>query len=103
MNRFPLTKLHPPWRPSAGAMLWFAWMVGMWALYFLLLFTNRLDELWSAIHHFPLFVEVVLWVAFLPWMLGMAVWASAWADWLRVLLVVCFAAGWTIASLPRDR
>ena len=26
-----------------------------------------------------------------------------WAAWLRVGLVICFAVGWTLASLPRAK
>lgn len=90
-------------RPSLGAILWFVWMVAMWLAFFVLLFADRLDDLWRAILQLPLIVEIILWVLFLPWMLGMAVWTSTWADWLRVALVLCFAVGWTIVSYPRGK
>jgi hypothetical protein len=91
-------------RPSSlGARLWFLWMVGLWAAFFVLLFADRLGTLWNAVLHLPLLVEIVLWVLLLPWMLGMAVWTSSWSDWLRVTLVLLFAIGWTIASIPRRR
>jgi len=51
----------------------------------------------------PLVVEGMLWLAFLPWLLGTAVWESSWPDALRVALVVVFAAGWTLASIPRAK
>ena len=66
-------------------------------------FADRLDEVWSAIRDLPLLVEVGVWVAFLPWMLGTAVWASSWPAVVRVLLVLCFAVGWTVVSIPRER
>lgn len=88
---------------SFGARLWFIWMVAMWVAFFVLLLSNRLDGIWHAILQLPLVVEIILWVVFLPWMLGMAVWTSSWADGLRVVLVLCFAAGWTIVSIPRPR
>jgi hypothetical protein len=78
-------------------------MVGMWVAFFVLLFADHLGMLWNAILHLPLLVEIVLWVLFLPWMLGMAVWTSSWSDWLRIVLVLLFALGWTIASIPRRR
>jgi hypothetical protein len=76
-------------------------MVGMWLAFFALLLADQLDGLWDSIRELPLLVEIVLWVAFLPWMLGMAVWTSSWPAWVRVVLVVCFAVGWTIVSIPR--
>jgi hypothetical protein len=78
-------------------------MVGMWGAFFVLLFADRLDGLWSAIRDLPLLVEVVVWVVFLPWVLGTAVWTSSWPVGLRVLLIGCFAIGWTIASIPREK
>jgi hypothetical protein len=86
-----------------GATLWFLWMVIMWAAFFVLLFADRLDGLWSAIRDLPLVVEVVAWVLLLPWMLGTAVWTSSWPAWLRVLLVVCFAVCWTLMSVPQEK
>ena len=91
-------------RPSSfGARLWFLWMVSMWVAFFVLLFADRLGMLWNGILHLPLLVEIVLWVLFLPWMLGMAVWTTSWSDWLRIVVVLLFAIGWTIASIPRRR
>lgn len=84
-----------------GVTLWFLWMTFMWAAFFLLLFADRLGELWSAIRDLPLLVEIGVWVAFLPWMLGTAVWTSSWPAAVRVVLVLCFAVCWTIVSIPR--
>jgi uncharacterized membrane protein len=78
-------------------------MVGMWVAFFVLLRTDRLDGLWSSIRDLPLLIEVVAWFLFLPWMLVTAVWTSAWSEWVRVLLVLTFAVGWTIVSIPRPR
>jgi hypothetical protein len=93
----------PPQRGARSrvAIWWFVWIVGIWLAFFGLLFAGVLDELWSSIRDLPLVVEAVLWILFLPWMLGMVVWTSSRAEWLRVVLVVAFAAGWTIISLPR--
>ena len=63
---------------SMRARMWFAWMVVMWAAFFALLATGHLDGLWSAIRDLPLVAQILLWIPFLPWMLGMAVWASSW-------------------------
>lgn len=103
MSDFTVPRAPTRTHPSLGAILWFVWMVAMWLAFFVLLFAGRLDDLWHAILQLPLVVEIILWVLFLPWMLGMAVWTSTWADWLRVVLVLCFAAGWTIVSYPRAK
>jgi hypothetical protein len=89
-----------PHRPI-GATLWFLWMVGMWMAFFALLFADQLDEIWRSVRDLPFVAEMVLWVLFLPWMLGMAVWTTSWATWIRVALVACFAVGWTLVSIPR--
>jgi len=88
---------------SLRARVWFVWMIVMWAAFFVLLATGHLDGLWSAVRDLPLVAQIILWIPFLPWMLGMAVWASSWAAWLRIALVVCFAVGWVLASLPRAK
>lgn len=100
-NASPTTTLRR--RRPIGATLWFLWMVAMWGAFFVLLFADRLEAVWSAIRDLPLLVEVVLWVVFLPWMLGTAVWNSSWPAGLRVGLVACFAIGWTIVSIPREK
>jgi hypothetical protein len=93
----------PSRRRPLGAMIWFAWMVVMWVAFFALLLADRLDDVWSWVRSLPLLVEGVLWFAFFPWLLGTAVWTSSWSDLVRVLLVCCFAAGWTLVSVPRAR
>ncbi|HSC90120.1 MAG TPA: hypothetical protein VLB86_00550 [Gaiellaceae bacterium] len=90
-------------RRPLGATIWFVWMVAMWLLFLTLLLADRLDGLWSWVRGLPLLVEGVLWIAFFPWLLATAVWTSSWGDLVRVLLVVCFAAGWTLVSIPRRK
>ena len=86
-----------------GATLWFLWMIFMWAAFFVLLFADRLGELWTAIRDLPLLGEIGVWVAFLPWVLGTAVWTSSWPTAVRVVLILCFAVCWMIASIPRNK
>jgi hypothetical protein len=93
-------------RPQAsrvGGVLWFVFMVAMWIAFFLLLFADRLDNVWHWARDLPLLVELVLWVLTFPWLLGTAVWESSWPSWLRGLLVVTFAVGWTWISIPREK
>jgi hypothetical protein len=73
----------------------------MWAGFFALLGADRIEGIWSWLHDLPLLVELLVWVALFPWLLGSAVWTSSWDGWLRLLLVVTFAFGWSLASIPR--
>lgn len=90
-------------RRSAGGVIWFFWMVAMWTGFFALLFANSLDEVWRWVTQLPAAIEIVLWIAFLPWMLGTWVWTGGWPEWIRVALVLTFAIGWTLVSYPRSR
>jgi hypothetical protein len=90
-------------RRPLGAVLWFVWMVAMWIAFFALLLADRLDEVWDWVTGLPLVAEIVVWIALFPWLLGTFVWTQDWPDWLRVLLVVAFAVGWTLISIPRRK
>ena len=90
-------------RRSAGSVVWFIWMVGMWLAFFWLLFAGALDGLWRTITGLPILLDIVLWIVFLPWMLATWVWTGPWPEWIRVTLVLCFAIGWTVVSIPRRR
>ena len=73
-------------RRPLGATIWFVWMVAMWVGFFVLLLADRIGGVWGWVRDLPLVVELVLWVALFPWLLGSAVWTSSWAGWLRLLL-----------------
>jgi hypothetical protein len=90
-------------RRPLGATIWFVWMVAMWAGFFALLVAERIDGVWSWVRDLPLLAELVLWLALFPWFLGAAVWTSSWTGWLRLLLVLGFAFGWSLASIPRRK
>ena len=82
-------------------VVWFVFMVAMWVAFLLALLAGRLDDVWSWVRDLPLLVELVVWLLALPWLLATAVWESSWPRWLRLVLVVCFAAGWIASSIPR--
>jgi hypothetical protein len=90
-------------RRPLGATIWFVWMVAMWAGFFALLVAERIDGVLSWVRDLPLLAELVLWLALFPWLLGAAVWTSSWTGWLRLLLVLGFAFGWSLASIPRRK
>jgi hypothetical protein len=96
---------QPRVRPGLGAYLWFAGMVSLWAAFGIVALASvgTLADLWSWVTGLPVVAEVVVWIAAFPWVLGLWVSQTFWADWVRILLVVCFAVGWTIASIPRAK
>ena len=101
MSEVTLPRVHRSERWPLGAIIWFAWMLAMWAGFFALLVADWIDGVWSWVRDLPLLVELLLWVALFPWLLGSAVWTSSWAEWLRLLLVLAFAFGWSLVSIPR--
>jgi hypothetical protein len=103
MSEVTLPSAHRSKRRPLGATIWFVWMVAMWAGFFALLLADRIGGFWDWVRDLPLVVELVLWLALFPWLLGAAVWTSSWAGWLRLLLVLVFAFGWSLASIPRRR
>jgi len=88
-------------RLTAGSLLWFGWMEAMWGAFFALLVIDELDRVWTWLRDLPILGEVGAWVVAFPWLLGTAVWGSTWPGWLRLLLVLGFAIGWTLGSIPR--
>lgn len=103
MSEATLPRVRRSERRPLGATIWFVWMIAMWAGFFALLLTDRIDGVWSWVRDLPLLVELLVWVALFPWLLGAAVWTSSWGGWLRLLLVLVFALGWSLASIPRQK
>jgi hypothetical protein len=103
MSEAALPRVERLERRPLGATIWFVWMVAMWAGFFALLAADRIEVVWSWVRDLPLLAELVLWVALFPWLLGAAVWTSSWAGWPRLLLVLTFALGWSLASIPRRK
>jgi hypothetical protein len=103
MSEVSLPHVRRSQRRALGATIWFVWMVAMWAGFFVLVLADRIEGAWSWVRDLPLLVEFLLWVALFPWLLGAAVWTSSWAGWLRLLLVLVFALGWSLASIPRPK
>lgn len=94
---------HTTARRIRGGWIWFALMVAAWAAFFALLVLSdpTLAELWVDVRDLPLLGEALAWLAFFPLVLALAVWNADWEAWLRLLLVACFALGWSAAFFPR--
>ena len=101
--------VHPrreaPTRPPTAGLVWFALMVGGWALFFAVLLTSEptLGSLRDGVRGLPLVLEGVVWLALFPFVLALTVWESSWSEWVRFALVACCAAGWSLAFYPRRK
>ena len=76
-------------------LLWIAFAAG------LVLSHGTIDAAWEFIRGLPLLLQIVVWVLFLPLMVGMWIWETTWPLALRLLLVIG-VAGWNLLMfLPR--
>ena len=77
------------------AIIWIAFAVGLiWS-------QGSLDQAWNAVRGLPLIVQVVVWLLFLPVMIGLWIWETSWPLIVRLVLVVG-VAGWNLLMfLPK--
>lgn len=76
------------------AMVWLAFGAALiWS-------QGSVDAAWQAIRDLPLLVQGLVWLLFLPVMIGMWVWESSWALLLRLGTIVSVAV-WTLLVLPK--
>jgi hypothetical protein len=59
-----------------------------------------LSSIWHWLLGLPQVPEIILWIVFLPWALGLFVWQSSLELWLRVVIifVIAVATGGTAGS-----
>ena len=77
------------------ALIWVAFGAG------LLFSQGSVDQAWRTIQGLPLFIQVVVWILFLPVMAGLWVWESSWPLVVRLVLVLG-VAGWNLlVFLPK--
>ena len=75
----------------------------IWGAFGIALVTSQgsLDQAWATIRELPLLVQLVVWVLFLPVMIGLWAWETGWPLVVRLVLVVGIA-GWNLlVFLPR--
>lgn len=80
--------------PLSGVflLLWIAFSVA-------LIFSQAtLDSVWHWMGTLPLVGQIILWVLFLPVVVGLWIWESDWALWVRLVLIFAIAVG-NIAAL----
>ena len=65
-----------------GANLFVVVCTGVWIAFGWALATrpSLLDRAWDSVHGLPLLAKPVVWVAFFPWLTGLAVWESHWGS-----------------------
>jgi hypothetical protein len=57
-----------------------------------------LDLLWNWVRALPPVTEIIVWVLFLPGMVGLWIWESSWSASLR-LLVLAGIVGWALVAV----
>jgi hypothetical protein len=74
--------------------------VVLWVGFGIALVANQewLDILWNSVRELPLVVEIIVWVLFLPIMVGLWIWESSWPVLVR-LLGFAGIVGWTLLAV----
>lgn len=77
------------------AVIWIAFGVGLiWS-------QGSVDAAWQAVQDLPWFLEILVWLLFLPVMVALWIWETTWPLALRVLLVVGIGVWNLFILLPR--
>ena len=74
--------------------------VVLWVGFTIALVVNRewLDLLWSWVGSLPTVVEIIVWVLFLPILVGLWIWESPWPTFVRLLGFAGIVA-WTLLAV----
>ena len=76
------------------ALIWVAFGIALvWS-------QGSLDAAWQWVRDLPWLAQGLVWLLFLPVMIGLWIWETSWALILRVALIVSLA-GWTLLVFPR--
>ena len=72
----------------------------LWVGFAIALVVNRewLDLLWNWVRTLPSVAEIVLWVLFLPAMVGLWIWESSWSVLVRLLAFAGIVV-WTLVAV----
>ena len=72
----------------------------LWVGFAIALVVNRewLDVLWNWVQALPSVAEIIVWVLFLPIMVGLWIWESSWSD-LAQVLAFAGIVGWTLLAV----
>lgn len=80
----------------------FVWLafIALWIAFAAVLFARPKapDDIWYQTRRLPLVVQGVAWLLFLPVMLGLWIWETAWPSVIRLVLVISLGL-WTVYFL----
>ena len=89
-----------------GAYVFFIVCTGLWLAFGWALAARPavLARTWGRVRGLPLLAKPLVWIAFLPWLSGLAIWESNWATprarrLLVLLVAVAFIAFWALTTL----
>lgn len=90
---------------AAPGTIWFGAMVAIWSAFVTLLAASpeTLGAAYDWLTGLAIVWEIVMWILLLPWALAYVVWESSWDRWLRILIVVLFAAAHLVLFAPRPQ
>lgn len=74
------------------AILWLGFVIA------LVVNPEWLDMIWNWVRALPTVIEIIVWVIFLPIMVGLWVWESSWSVVVK-LLALAGLVGWTILAV----
>jgi len=74
------------------AMLWVGFAIA------LVVNLEWLDLVWNWVQGLPTAVEIIVWVVFLPIMVGLWIWESSWTVFVR-LLATAGIVGWNLLAV----
>lgn len=92
-----------------GAVSWMADMGVLFAVFALLWFAfgaaivwreGTLDQTWARVQSLPLVVRALVWLLFLPVMVGLWIWERTWPRLVRLVLVLGLAFWNLLVFLP---
>ena len=97
MNDSPFWNVTFPRVLSTYAIVIFAML---WVGFAIALVANRewLDLLWNLVRALPSVAEIIIWLLFLPIMVGLWIWESDWTALVR-LLGFAGIVGWTALAV----
>jgi hypothetical protein len=89
---------------AAPGSVFFGLMVATWTAFFTLLAVSpeTLGDVYDWLTGLAIVWEVLMWIVLLPWAITYVVWDSSWDHWLRVVLVVLFAAVHLVICMPKQ-
>jgi len=81
----------------------FAAFAGLWLLFGAAVLVNpaALTDTWNVVGGWPLPVQAIVWLLFLPLMVGLWIWQTDWPLLIRLALIVALAAWNVLVFMPR--